>query len=173
MGIGGQARPIGGIGSAAVNAAQVQLRISGACPAGQAMRSVGQDGSVTCEAAVGDITGIVAGAGLVGGGQTGELDLSVAFDGPGLAATAARSDHTHQRGGDATNVAVGGESLALNQSGAQNTAVGYYALYSSTGFFNTAMGAGAAQSTTGTANTVIGAQALFANTIGSKQQRLR
>ena len=167
VGIGGPARPIGGIGSAAVNAAQVQLRVNGACPAGQAIRSVGQDGSVACESAVGDVTGIGAGAGLVGGGQAGEVALSVDFGGPGSASTAARSDHTHQRGGDATNVAVGGESLVLNQSGYQNTAVGYNALHSSTGFFNTAMGAGAAQSTTGTSNTVIGAQALFANTTGN------
>ena len=172
VGIGGPARPIGGIGSAAVNAAQVQLRVNGACPAGQAIRSVGQDGSVACESAVGDVTGIAAGAGLVGGGQAGEVALSVAFGGPGSAITAARSDHTHQSGGDATNVAVGGESLVLNQSGSQNTAVGYNALHSSTGFFNTAMGAGAAQSTTGTANTVVGAQALFANTTGSNNSAL-
>lgn len=39
----------GTIGSVDVNSTQVQLRVSGACPAGQAMRSVAADGTVVCQ----------------------------------------------------------------------------------------------------------------------------
>lgn len=169
-GIGGPPRPVGGIGAAAVNADQVQLRVTGSCSAGQALRSVNQDGSVACEAVAGtggDITAVAPGEGLVGGGVGGDVLLSVSFGGPGAAATSARSDHTHQRGGDPSNVAVGGENLVVNQSGYQNTAVGYGALRASTSAFNTAMGYAAALVTTGTSNTVVGAQALYANTTGN------
>lgn len=169
VGIGGPPRPAGGIGGESVDASEVQLRVNGSCAVGTALRTVNQDGTVQCEpvgSGSGDITSVSAGAGLAGGGTTGDLALSVAFEGPGSAVTPARSDHTHQRGGDATNVAVGGEALVVNQSGSQNTAVGYAALRSSTGYFNTAVGAGALQSTTGTSNTAMGAQALVANTNG-------
>lgn len=63
---GGSPRPLGGsglapssvttttivdgtIGSVDVNSTQVQLRVSGACPAGQAMRSVAASGAVVCQ----------------------------------------------------------------------------------------------------------------------------
>ncbi len=169
VGIGGPARPAAGIGARAVDASEVQLRVHQACDAGTAVRAILEDGSVNCEAVGignGDVTSVSAGEGLVGGGSAGDLSLSVAFDGPGAAATSARSDHTHQRGGDATNVAVGSEALVFNQVGTQNTAVGFAALRASVGYFNTAVGAGALQSTIGTSTTAVGAQALFANTNG-------
>lgn len=53
------------------------------------------NGSVSCSNESGDVTDVVAGQGLVGGGTSGSLTLAVAFAGTGVAAAAARADHAH------------------------------------------------------------------------------
>lgn len=70
----------GTVGLADVNTAEVQARVSGACPANQLMTGVNADGTVVCAAAAsggGDITGVTAGLGLLGGGQSGAVTLNV------------------------------------------------------------------------------------------------
>lgn len=97
QGTGGSARPVTAtLGAAAIDASQIQQRVANACPAGQAIQTVNQDGSVVCAAVgSGTLTGVAAGAGLTGGGTSGTVPLAVAFGGSGTATTAARSDHAH------------------------------------------------------------------------------
>lgn len=188
-GTGGSPRPLAGIGSAAVNSAQVQLRVNGTCPSNQLMTGVNANGSVTCQSITGsgggDITSVVAGSGLSGGGTSGDVTLGVAFSGPGLANAVARSDHDHSKfGADNTavgaqalgtlstgryNTAVGGVALAGVQSGSFNTGVGYWALSrGSGGSENTALGYNALSHTsTGQGNVAGGSGALREETTGS------
>ncbi len=167
----------GAVGAADVNQAQVQVRVTGACPAGQAIRTVAQTGAVTCEAvgagAGGDITGVVAGVGLVGGAATGEAALAVAFGGDGTATTVARADHNHDPGGTWNlrlgegalgtvtgtdmNVAVGPYALTSRQTGERNTALGVFALRLNTdGSRNTAIGSFSMATNRGDDNTAVG-----------------
>jgi hypothetical protein len=84
------------VGAAAINAAQVQRRVTGACSAGQSVNTVNQDGTVSCSAGgSGTITGVTAGTGLTGGGTSGTVTVNASLAGSGAATTLARSDHDH------------------------------------------------------------------------------
>ncbi len=66
------------IGSADVDSNEVQLRVTGTCPAGQAMTTVAADGTVSCASVgAGDITSVFAGTGLTGGASSGDVTLNV------------------------------------------------------------------------------------------------
>ena len=70
------------VGSADINTTQVQRRVSGTAAAGQAIRAINTDGSITAIAVgTGDITGVSAGSGLIGGGTSGSVTLSVTSGG--------------------------------------------------------------------------------------------
>jgi hypothetical protein len=62
-----------------VDAAQIQQRVSGACTSGF-ISSVNADGSVVCgtdNIGTGDVTAVLPGSGLSGGGNSGEITLSL------------------------------------------------------------------------------------------------
>jgi hypothetical protein len=180
--LGGSWRDQGGnAGSLVFNPAEVQVRVAGACPAGQFMRSVNADGTVQCSAdgtGTGDITGVSAGTGLSGGGTSGEVALAVAFGGSGAAATAARSDHAHVGMGDITAVnpgagltggaAAGDATLAVRfaGSGDATTAARSNHTHQTGNSTSTAIGNLAMSVNTGSSNTGIGSSSLFSNTSG-------
>lgn len=114
-GSGGSVRPAAGpVGAANVDASQVQLRVSGSCPAGQYMQSVGQTGAVTCSTAAGGaggtITSVTAGAGLSGGGASGGVTM-------GLRTTAGGSFDLQNVGGVVAEGTVGVGALAASGAG--------------------------------------------------------
>jgi hypothetical protein len=112
------------------DAAYLQRRVTDACAAGNAIRVVHGDGTVTCEPIAGgsgDITAVHAGEGLTGGGQTGPVTLTVLFGGSGSAGSVAHSDHNHDAaysplvhthaGGDITSpVAQAGLAVSATQA---------------------------------------------------------
>ena len=58
----------------------LQRRVSDSCASGNAIRIINADGTVTCEpvaGGAGDVTAVYAGAGLTGGGESGELTLAL------------------------------------------------------------------------------------------------
>lgn len=64
--------------SLSVDPTVVQSRVTGTCAgAGNNIRAVAQDGTVTCDTTGGDVTAVTAGSGLSGGGSSGALSLVV------------------------------------------------------------------------------------------------
>jgi hypothetical protein len=82
-GTGGEPRPAASvaIGADAVDPEQVQLRVGGACPNGEAIAQIQQDGAVSCTATgTGDMTEVLTppGSGLEGGATGGTATLGLA-----------------------------------------------------------------------------------------------
>jgi hypothetical protein len=76
----------GAVGTAQINAAQVQRRVSGTCSGTQGVQSVNADGTVVCGSfagGAGTVTSIATGAGLTGGPITASGTISVAPGGIG------------------------------------------------------------------------------------------
>ena len=164
---GGTSGPV----SLAVDFAATQQRVTGTCPSGQLMTAVNQNGTVTCQSVTGagggDIASVVAGAGLTGGATTGDATLAVSFSGTGITSSAARADHWHQLAGN-QNVGTG-NSVLTNNTGSNNTALGFQAIAMGTGngSDNTAVGNQALHlNTTGGFSVAVGSRALFNNTTG-------
>ena len=142
----------GSVGSADVNAGQIQLRVSGTCAAGNAIRVVNQDGTVSCQSlgSSGGVANVTASAPLQSsGGSTPAISLPNVIIG--------------------VNTAIGLNALSRNTAGTDNTASGAGALASNTeGFSNTATGSGALSlNTRGSNNTAFGTGTLAANTLGN------
>lgn len=180
----------GTVAAVDVNAAEVQRRVTGACATGELMTGVNEDGSVACAAVSsgsgGDITGVTAGAGLLGGGTTGTVTLNVnptlvqsrvtgaCPAGQSISAIAANGTVTCEVDDSGVNVTGSGSATTAARADhthqrtiATNTAVGAGALATPTGDQNTAMGWNALNAvTSGAQNSALGTEALRALTTG-------
>ena len=123
----------------------------------------------------GTVTSVAAGPGLVGGPITTTGSLAVAFGGPGVATTAARSDHLHDdayvRNSSAqqpgVNFNIGGTGTAAVFAASTQFNLGAARILANPGTNNLFAGVGAgASQTTGSANTYFGASAGGANAAG-------
>lgn len=106
----------GTVGTADINAVQVQRRVSGTCPIGQYVRIVNQDGTVTCGTDAnsgGTVTSIATGAGLAGGPITTTGTISVAPGGIGT--TQINATQVQRRVGG--TCAVGSYVRQVNEDG--------------------------------------------------------
>ncbi len=187
----------GSVGAVHVNSAQVQLRVSGDCVPGNAIRVVNPDGTVVCQPTGG-------GGGIGGGGTANQIAKFTAPTtignsgiwevnakvGVGVPAPIAELDvfgHVNLTNSNAVsgnilkagalfihnfgvgNTFIGNNAGNLTMTGSGNAGTGYQALLSNTtGNNNTASGSLALTfNTTGFSNTATGSGALNQNTTGS------
>jgi len=109
--------------------------------------------------------------------KVGTTNANLTYDGTTFTAVndASISGLTVGKGGGAvsTNTVLGVSALALNSTGAINTAVGYQALNKTIADYNTGIGYQSLfNNTSGSANTAIGDRSLTANTTGSSNTGL-
>jgi Chaperone of endosialidase len=160
----------GTVGAVDVNPAQVQLRVTGTCATGSAIRVVDQSGTVTCQSVgSGTVTAVTASPPLASsGGTTLNISLPNVIIDTVLGNTAIGVEALLSNTTGTDNTASGVLALASNTTGSSNTASGIFALLANTtGFNNTASGRSAAQfNTTGSSNTASGFSALTFNTTG-------
>ena len=159
----------GTVAAVDVNAAEVQKRVTGACAGGELMTGVNEDGSVACTAVAsgsgGDITGVTAGVGMLGGGTTGTVTLNV-----NPSVVQARVTGTCPAGQSMSAITVTGTvTCEVDDSGATVTGSGTSATaarvdhtHERSNTNSTAVGPGAMPSTSAQRNTAIGFNTLAA-----------
>lgn len=91
----------------------LQSRVAGSCIAGQSIRIINSNGTVTCETddnSGGDITSVTAGTGLSGGGTSGSVILNVNI--PFIQSSSASGGLLDMTSTSSTGTAVKGEAIA-------------------------------------------------------------
>ncbi|MCC7240964.1 MAG: tail fiber domain-containing protein [Acidobacteria bacterium] len=146
-----------------------QRRVSGTCPSDQFVREVLEDGSVDCGSAAGgggDITAVMVGNGLTGGGTSGDVMLGIAAGGVGSLeiadGTVGASDVNPAQVQRRLTTSCSGATYmtGILESGVPSCGQG------STIPSVTALGGGALGVNTGGGNTAVGMFALGSNTSG-------
>jgi hypothetical protein len=163
----------GSVTAADVDNAQVQLRLSGACPTGQFMVGSAVSGTVTCSdgAASGSNTSTALGTNALANGASGGRSTAIGANAlslngsGGIGNTALGIDAMRNNTTGASNVAVGDQAMTDNISGGAHVAVGGRALWHNVdGIRSVAIGNAALQNNvSGNYNVAIGASALTTN----------